>query len=54
MVAMTPLIIIQLMGLMYNLKFKQAAGMEVITETIANLTPQEAKHITVFKEAFYG
>jgi len=55
-VAMTPLIIIQLMGLLYNLKHIKAAeeGIIEITETIARLTPKEARHITVFKEAFYG
>ncbi|MCL2129222.1 MAG: DUF1538 domain-containing protein [Treponema sp.] len=54
MVAMTPLIVIQLMGLVYNLKQKEVTEMEAITETIERLSLEEARHITVFEEVFYG
>ena len=53
MVAMTPLIVIQVMGLIYSLKQKEAAVAE-IEQRAAVITPEEAGHITVFAEAFYG
>jgi hypothetical protein len=56
MVAMTPLIIIQLMGLIYSLKQKQASAVEVEQKTrfMGAITPEEAGHITVFEEAVNG
>jgi hypothetical protein len=55
-VAMTPLIVIQFMGLIYNLKQKEAATEQDIRkdETIGAITPEEAGHITVFEEALHG
>ena len=56
MVAMTPLIIIQLMGLIY--KFKQRESHEVqdkqMAETLGIITPEEAGNITVFKVSING
>jgi hypothetical protein len=56
MVAMTPLIIIQFMGLIYSLKQKEASAVEVeqMTRFMGAITPEEAGHITVFKEAING
>ena len=56
MVAMTPLIVIQLMGLIYSFKQKEAVAVEVIrmAKDLGNITPEEAGHITVFEESFYG
>jgi hypothetical protein len=56
MVAMTPLIIIQLMGLIYSLKQKEASTVEIaqMTRFMGAITPEEAGHITVFKEAING
>jgi hypothetical protein len=56
MVAMTPLIIIQLMGLIYSLKQKEATAVEVeqMTRFMGAITPEEAGHITVFEEAVNG
>ena len=55
-VAMTPLIVIQLMGVIFNLKQKEVAAVQIVqrAETIGSLTIEEAGHITVFEEAFYG
>jgi len=53
MVAMTPLIVIQLMGLIYSLKQKEASKMEETVTITEHITPEEARHITVFEEAFY-
>ena len=56
MVAMTPLIVIQLMGLIFSIKQKEAEALEVeqMTENIGSITPEEAGQITVFDEAYYG
>jgi len=56
MVAMTPLVIIQLMGLIYSLKQKEASAAEIEQRTkyIGALTPEEVGHITVFEEAIDG
>jgi len=56
MVAMTPLIIIQIVGLIYSLKQKQASAAEVeqMTKTMGAITPEEAGHITVFEEDING
>jgi hypothetical protein len=56
MVAMTPLIIIQLMGLLYNLKQKKAAAVqdERRAGTIGVISTEEAGHITVYEEAANG
>jgi hypothetical protein len=56
MVAMTPLIIIQLMGLVYSIKQKKSAAVqdEQLAETMGVISPEEAGHITVFEEAVYG
>jgi len=56
MVAMTPLIIIQLMGLIYSLKQKEAAAAEFAqrTRTMGAVTQEELGHITVFEEAING
>jgi hypothetical protein len=56
MVAMTPLIIIQIMGLIYSLKQKQAAAAEIeqMTKYIGIITPEEAGHITVLEEGING
>ena len=55
-VAMTPLIIIQLMGLIFSFRQKEAAAVQIehIAETIGSLNSEEAGHITVFEEPFYG
>jgi hypothetical protein len=49
MVAMTPLIIIQVLGLIYGRKMKASAetGME-------SISAEEAGDITLFEEAFHG
>jgi hypothetical protein len=56
MVAMTPLIIIQLMGLIFSLKQREAAaiGIELMAKDISGITPEELGHITAFEEAYYG
>jgi hypothetical protein len=56
MVAMTPLIIIQLMGLVYNLKQKKSAAVqdEQRADTIGVISAEEAGQITVYEEAAYG
>jgi len=56
MVAMTPLIIIQLMGLIFSLKQKEAsaAGIELMAKDISGVMSEELGHITVFEEAYYG
>jgi hypothetical protein len=56
MVAMTPLIIIQVMGLIYSLKQKQASAAEIeqMTKSMGAITPEEAGHITVFEEDING
>jgi len=56
MVAMTPLIIIQLMGLIYSLKQKEASAVEIeqMTKYMGAITPEEAGHITVFEERING
>ena len=54
-IAMTPLIVIQFMGLIYSLKQKESEAIQIEERAIAkHLTPEEAGHITVFEEAFYG
>jgi hypothetical protein len=55
-VAMTPLIIIQLMGLIYSLKQKKSAAIQIEQRagTIGGLSAEEAGDITVFEEAFSG
>jgi hypothetical protein len=55
-VAMTPLIIIQLMGLIYSLKQKKSAAIqtEQRAETIGGVSTEEAGDITVFEEVFSG
>jgi hypothetical protein len=54
MVAMIPLVVIQLMGLVY--KRKQEENAEALDEERARIgvTPEEAGHITVFEDAAYG
>ena len=56
MVAMTPLIVIQLMGLIFKLKQKEAAAVETEqkAESMGSITPEEAGHITVFEEVLHG
>ena len=56
MVAMTPLIVIQLMGLIFSIKQREAAVVKIEqkAETIGSLTTEETRHITVFEEVFYG
>jgi len=56
MVAMTPLIIIQIMGLIYSLKQKEASAAEIeqMTKYMGSITPEEAGHITVFEEDING
>jgi hypothetical protein len=56
MVAMTPLIIIQLMGLLYNMKQKKAAAVqdERRAGTIGVISAEEAGHITVYEELANG
>jgi hypothetical protein len=56
MVAMTPLIIIQIMGLIYSLKQKEATAAEIEqrTRVMGAVTYEEAGHITVFEEAING
>jgi len=56
MVAMTPLIVIQFMGLIFSRKQKLATAAEVeqMAETIGIITSEEAGHVTVFEEALYG
>jgi hypothetical protein len=55
-VAMTPLIIIQLMGLVYSLKQKKSAAIqtEQRADAIGGISTEEAGDITVFEEAFSG
>jgi hypothetical protein len=56
MVAMTPLIIIQLMGLIFSLKQKETAAVriELMAKDISGIAPEELGQITVFEEAYYG
>jgi hypothetical protein len=56
MVAMTPLIIIQLMGLVYSIKQKKSAAIQTEQRagTIGGISIEEAGDITVFEEAFSG
>ena len=56
MVAMTPLIVIQFMGLIYSIKQKEAMAAEVeqMVETIGMITIEETGHVTIFNEAFYA
>jgi hypothetical protein len=55
MVAMTPLIVIQLMGLIYSLKQREAASaQDEKAAALGSITPEEAGHITVFEEILYG
>jgi hypothetical protein len=56
MVAMTPLIIIQLMGLIYSIKQKKSAAIQTEQRagTIGGISAEEAGNITVFEEAFNG
>jgi hypothetical protein len=56
MVAMTPLIIIQLMGLIYSLKQKEASAVEIeqMTRFMGAITHEELGHITVFEEGING
>jgi len=56
MVAMTPLIIIQLMGLIFSLKQREASavGIELMAKDISDIMPEELGHITVFEEPYYG
>jgi hypothetical protein len=49
MVAMTPLIIIQLLGLVYNRKMKAASG-PVEGEALPSIDPEELRAITLFDE----
>jgi hypothetical protein len=55
-VAMTPLIIIQLMGLVYSLKQKKSAAIQTERRagTIGGVSAEEAGHITIFGEAYSG
>jgi hypothetical protein len=55
-VAMTPLIIIQLMGLIFSLKQREAAaaGVELMAKDISGIMPEELGQITVFEEVYYG
>ncbi|MDR1452963.1 MAG: DUF1538 domain-containing protein [Candidatus Margulisbacteria bacterium] len=55
MVAMTPLLVIQIMGLIYQQKQKQAAALrEKHAEVLSTLTPEEISHITLYEEVVYG
>jgi hypothetical protein len=56
MVAMTPLVIIQIMGLIYSLKQKEATAVEIeqMTRFMGSITPEETGHITVFEETING
>jgi hypothetical protein len=56
MVAMTPLIIIQLMGLVYSIKQKKlsAAQDEQMAAEYGRISTEEAGQITVFEEPLYG
>jgi hypothetical protein len=56
MVAMTPLIIIQLMGLIYSIKQKKSAAIHTEQQAgiIGGVSGEEAGDITVFEEAFNG
>jgi hypothetical protein len=56
MVAMTPLIIIQLMGLIFSLKQKETAAVriELMAKDISGIASEELGQITVFEEAYYG
>jgi hypothetical protein len=56
MVAMTPLIIIQLMGLIYSLKQKEASAAEIEqrARVLGAITNDELGHITVFEESING
>jgi len=51
-VAMTPLIVIQLMGLLYSLRQRETAA--IAEQGVIVLTPEEAAHVTVFEETFNG
>jgi hypothetical protein len=55
-VALTPLIIIQIMGLIYRLKHEKSAAIQIEQRagTIGGLSAEEAGAITVFEEAFSG
>jgi hypothetical protein len=55
-VALTPLIIIQFMGLIYSIKQKKSAAIQIEQRagTIGGLSAEEAGDITVFEEAFSG
>jgi hypothetical protein len=54
-VAMTPPIVIQIMGLLYSIKQKEAAATETeqMAASIGRISPEEAGHITVFEEGYY-
>ncbi|MCL2478185.1 MAG: DUF1538 domain-containing protein, partial [Treponema sp.] len=54
MVAMTPLIVIQLMGLVYKIQQQKSVEikMEQSTGKMGNLTPEEIGHITVYGENY--
>jgi hypothetical protein len=56
MVVMTPLIVIQLMGLIYHLKQKEAVAVQIeqTASTIGSVTLEEIGHITVFEDILYG
>jgi hypothetical protein len=55
-VALTPLIIIQFMGLIYRVKQKKSEAIQIEQRagTIGGLSAEEAGDITVFEEAFSG
>ncbi|MDR1863613.1 MAG: DUF1538 domain-containing protein, partial [Treponema sp.] len=55
-VALTPLIIIQLMGLIYSLKQKKSTAIQTEQRagTIGGVSAEEAGDITVFEEVFNG
>jgi len=54
MVAMTPLIIIQIMGIIFNIKQKKTAAIQVerMAGTIGTLSPEEAGGITVYEDLY--
>jgi hypothetical protein len=56
MVAMTPLVIIQIMGLIFSLKQKEATAVEIeqMTRYMGSVTPEETGSITVFEETING
>ena len=56
MVAMTPLIVIQLMGLVYKFRQQEAAAVqiELRDKTLGSISRTEAGHITVFEEVLHG